>query len=227
MPNHSFSYPSELKEVDGLSMEHWCLYGMIDGLSKKTGYCYASRSYLADEFGWSCRKLDHFLGDLIKAGVVKKKRMYRRLHLTPALKVSHQTVTYSQSKSPDGDLEGDVSHQTVTYSQSKSPNGEHDLLIESDLPKKSYQSSGLNGFLERLEASQKRQSKADQKNLKPKNRRGAFRKEGNGAVAAAAIVGDYIEYNGKQYDPKYAETIQALKEASNGVSKRVSADVDG
>ncbi len=68
-----------IKGVDGLSLEHWVVYGTICKLSEREGYCYASRKYLSEEFGWVSKKgrydkVDSILRLLKEKGCIRIER---------------------------------------------------------------------------------------------------------------------------------------------------------
>lgn len=70
------------------------LYGEIDGLAQKSGYCYASNEFFASEYGCSTFAISRYINELVKAGYVRVSVVgrQRRICLTERANSLAQTV---------------------------------------------------------------------------------------------------------------------------------------
>ena len=62
----------ELRKEFGLSVSEALLLDVVGTLSRRTGWCYASRAYLADMLGLSPRSTRRLLSGLAERGLVER-----------------------------------------------------------------------------------------------------------------------------------------------------------
>ena len=63
----------DLRKRFDLTVEECLLLDVLETLSRRTGWCYASRAYLAEAFGISKRSLQRMLARLRAEGLVERK----------------------------------------------------------------------------------------------------------------------------------------------------------
>ena len=68
----------ELRKEFGLSVSEALLLDVIGTLSKRTGWCYASRAYLADMLGLSERSTRRMISELSERGLVVRHASHSR-----------------------------------------------------------------------------------------------------------------------------------------------------
>ena len=68
----------DLRKRFGLSVSEALLLDVVDTLSRRTGWCYASRAYLADMLGVSVRSVRRMLSRLAELGFVERHPSHAR-----------------------------------------------------------------------------------------------------------------------------------------------------
>lgn len=62
--------PSELKKARNVTPQAKLIYIEITWLSQKEGFCWASNTYLADEYGCKPKDISRYINELVKAGYI-------------------------------------------------------------------------------------------------------------------------------------------------------------
>ncbi|MGI9353599.1 MAG: helix-turn-helix domain-containing protein [Rhizobiaceae bacterium] len=113
MPDQIFAMPKSVALDNSLSFRSRFLYGHLETLAHKTGYCWASNEWLGDLMGISGRSVRRDLSELEKAGLIRveiENKTDRKVYLDPRQNASTPRTDPAEPRTDLSKVEPDLSY---------------------------------------------------------------------------------------------------------------------